>query len=272
MRRLGLELRTIREQRGLDLRQAATLLKMSPSAISRMENAQVVTRLRDVNYLLITYGVTDPTVRDPLFGLAGAGPSKDWIKRHGKLIEGRSEFVMLEQDSSAIRVWQPLVVPGLLQTPEYAAAVMAPVYGRVPADLARSVAFRMARKELFERSPNVKVEAIMGEAAIRQCLGGPAALKSQLEYLLEAETRPNTTLRILPFAAHSSPGLDGAFTMLDVEKGDFTVVVVDTLESSVFLEREEEIKPYELVYASVRDLALPPSESRTLIEKTLKGL
>src|ERR687895_572135 len=149
MRRLGAQLRKIREDRGLTLDEAANLLKLSKSALNRMENAQVVVRRHETEYLLIKYGVADADLRDALLGLASAGRSKEWVKRHGALSPESpvKDLVQLEQDSSAIRIFQPFGVPGILQTPDYARAVILSRPPRPTRDLDRHMAFRMARKE-----------------------------------------------------------------------------------------------------------------------------
>src|SRR4051812_16584959 len=125
MRRLGAQLRKIREDRGLTLDEAANLLKLSKSALNRMENAQVVVRPHETEYLLLQYEVTDENLRSSLRGLASAGRSKEWVKRYGALSPGSrvEDLVLLEQDSSAIRASHPFGIPGLLQTVDYARAV-----------------------------------------------------------------------------------------------------------------------------------------------------
>jgi transcriptional regulator with XRE-family HTH domain len=126
MRRLGAQLRKIREDRGLTLDEAADLLKLSKSALNRMENAQVIVRPHETEYLLLKYEITDDDLREALLGLASAGRSKDWVKRHGALspVSPVKDLVQLEQDSSAIRIFQPSGIPGILQTPDYARAVI----------------------------------------------------------------------------------------------------------------------------------------------------
>jgi transcriptional regulator with XRE-family HTH domain len=272
MRRLGAELRKIREELGLTLDDAAELLSISKSALNRMENAQVITRPHEVKYFIMMYRVTDRARRDSLIGLASAGRSRDWIKRHGALSPDSpvKDLVQLEQDSSAIRIFQPFGIPGLLQTPDYARAVIGSRPPKPTRDLNRAVDFRMARKEVLSRS--VRLDAVIGEAAIRQRMGSSDILHDQLRHMLEVSHSANVTVRVLPYEVTRHPGFDGPFTMLDVEAGNFTVVVIDSLVRSIYLEDDEDVKPYNLVFGELCAVALSEADSLELIERVLDGL
>ncbi|MGI8328620.1 Scr1 family TA system antitoxin-like transcriptional regulator [Actinomadura scrupuli] len=274
MRRLGSQLRKIREERGLTLDEAADLLKLSKSALSRMETAQVITRRHEVDYLLFRYRVADNGLRESLLGLAAAGRSKDWIKRHGALSPGPviGDFVRLEQDSSLIRVFQPTGIPGLLQTADYARAVIQSAPLDPARHVERSVAFRMARQEVLKQPNPVRLETVIGETSLRQRLGDTAVLRTQLRSLLESSRRGNTTVQVLPHEATRNPGFDGPFTLLEVENGDFTVVVIDSLTRSIYVEDDDEVTRYRLVFEDLRKVALTEADSRTLIEQVIQDL
>ncbi|HEU5155930.1 MAG TPA: helix-turn-helix transcriptional regulator [Streptosporangiaceae bacterium] len=274
MRRLGVELRKLREERGLTLDEAAELLSVSKSALNRMENAHVITRAHEVNYFIMMYEVTDKERRDALLGLASAGRSKDWVKRYGALSPDSSvaDLVLLEQDSSAIRICQPFGIPGILQTPDYARAVKGSIRLDPARDIDREVAFRMARKEVLTRPVPVQLDVVIGEAALRQQMGGAGVLREQLRHLLDASRPANVTVRVLPYEAARHPGFDGPFTMLDVEAGHFTVVVVDGLARSVYLEHDDDVGRYRAAFAELRAVSLSAADSRTLIERVLDEL
>ncbi|HEU5155668.1 MAG TPA: helix-turn-helix transcriptional regulator [Streptosporangiaceae bacterium] len=271
MRRLGAQLRKIREDRGLTLDEAANLLNLSKSALNRMENAQVVVRRHETEYLLIKYGVADRDLRDSLLGLASAGRSRDWVKRHGALSPESpvKDLVQLEQDSSAIRIFQPFGIPGILQTPDYARAVIGSRPPKPNRDLDRAVAFRMARKEVLSGPEPVRLDVVIGEAALRQHMGGAGVLRDQLQYLLEASSPANVGIRVLPYEATRHPGFDGAFTMLDVETGAFTVVVIDSMMRSVYSEDDADVERYSLVFMELCATALSEADSRTMIEQVM---
>ncbi len=139
-----------------------------------MENAQIVARVHEINYILMMYGFEeDDDRRTALIGLATGGPSRDWIRRHKLPGKGPNygEYVMLEQDSSELFAYHTDLIPGLLQTPEYARAVMASVPGSRTGDIDHLVAYRMARKEALTRVDPLSVKAVIGEAAVRQWMG-----------------------------------------------------------------------------------------------------
>jgi transcriptional regulator with XRE-family HTH domain len=274
MRRLGAQLRKIREDRGLTLDEAADLLKLSKSALNRMENAQVVVRAHETEYLLLKYEVTDKERRDSLLGLASAGRSKEWVKRYGSLAPGSrvEDLVLLEQDSSAMRICQPFGIPGILQTPSYARAVKGSIMLDPARDVDQAVAFRMARKEVLSRRVPIRLDVVIGEAAVRQQMGGVGVLRDQLRYLLEASRPANVTVRVLPFQAPRHPGFDGPFTMLEVEAGTFTVVVIDGLARSVYLEADADVERYRVAFTELRKVALSEEQSRALIQRVLDDL
>ncbi|MEU5876652.1 Scr1 family TA system antitoxin-like transcriptional regulator [Spirillospora sp. NPDC047279] len=274
MRRLGAELRKIREELGLALEEASTLLNISKSALHRMENAQVIVRTHEVDYFLIKYEVLDQALGESLRGLAGAGRSKEWVKRHANLSPTPviSDAVRLEQDSARIRTFQPNVVPGLLQTPEYARAVMRsrpPVGDR---DYDSSVAFRMARQEALTRPNPAFLDAVISETVLRQMTGGAEVMAGQLHRLLEASRTPNVRLRVLPFSATTLPSPEGAFTVLDVESGDFTLAFIEGLIQAIFLEGDDDVARYSVVFERVCAAALSEPDSYALVEQALRDI
>jgi transcriptional regulator with XRE-family HTH domain len=273
-RRLGAQLRKIREERGLTLDEAAALLMMSKSALSRMENAQVVARAHEVDYILMAYGIGEgENLRSALVGLATGGRSRDWIRRHKLPGEGRnySEYVLLEQDSSELFAYHADLIPGLLQTPEYARAVMTSVPGGA-SDIDQLVAYRMARKEALTRPDPLMIRAVIGEAAVCQWMGGREVMIAQLRYLLELAEWPNIELRVLPFTATRNPGVDGSFAILHVEAGDFPIVIVDGFRRTIFIEDDEDVVPYREVQAELCRVAAPETETRQRIEQAIRDL
>ena len=274
-RRLGVQLRKIREERGLTLDEAAALLSMSKSALSRMENAQVVARAHEVNYIAMMYGLKeDDDLRSALVGLAAGGRSRDWIRRHKLPGKGPNygEYVLLEQDSSELFAYHADLVPGLLQTPEYARAVMTSVPGSGASDIDQLVAYRMARKEALTRADPLSIRAVIGEAAVCQWMGGREVMIGQLRYLLELTSWPNIELRVLPFTATRNPGVDGSFTILQVEAGDFPIVIIDGFRRTIFIEDDDDVVPYRDVQAELCRVAIPMAETRQRIEQAIRDL
>ncbi|WP_433465600.1 helix-turn-helix domain-containing protein [Spirillospora sp. CA-128828] len=270
-----MQLRKIREERGLTLEEAAALVMMSKSALSRMENAQVVARAHEVDYILMSYGYEEgDDLRSALVGLATGGRSRDWIRRHKQLEIGAnySEYVLLEQDGSELFTYHGDLIHGLLQTPEYARAVMTSVPSNAGRDINHAVAYRMARQDAINGPCPLTLKAVIGEAAVCQQMGGREIMSAQLTHLLEQMERPNIELQILPFTATRNPGVDGSFGILDVEPGDFAIVIIDGLRRSIFLEEDEEVAPYRDIQAELCRIALSQDETRERIEQAIRDL
>ncbi|TDC56182.1 XRE family transcriptional regulator [Actinomadura sp. KC345] len=265
----------MREERGLTLDEAAALLSMSKSALSRMENAQVVARAHEVNYIAMMYGLKeDDDLRSALVGLATGGRSRDWIRRHKLPGKGPNygEYVLLEQDTSELFAYHADLIPGLLQTPEYARAVMTSVPGSGAVDVNQLVASRMARKEALTRTDPLSVSAVIGEAAVRQWMGGREVMIAQLEYLLELTEWPNIELRVLPFTATKNPGVDGSFAVLHVETGNFPIVIVDGFQRRIFIDEDEGVAAYRAIQVELCGIALSEARTRERIEQAVWAL
>ncbi|GAA0542018.1 helix-turn-helix domain-containing protein [Actinomadura livida] len=272
-RRLGTQLRKIREERGLTPDEAAALLMMSKSALSRMENAQVVARAHEVDYIAMTYGLPeDDDLRIALVGLATGGRSRDWIRHHKELNRAANygEYVLLEQDASELFSYEGDLIPGLLQTPGYARAVLTSVPKNADRDIDQAVAFRIARQDALTRTNPLVVKAVVGEAVLCQWVGTPEVMIHQLRHLLELQGRPNIELQVLPFTAARKPALDGSFGILHVEAGNFPIVVIDGLLRSLFLEEEEEVAAYRDIQARLCMVALSETETRERIKRAIQ--
>ncbi|WP_024934692.1 helix-turn-helix domain-containing protein [Actinomadura welshii] len=273
--RLGAQLRKLREERGLTLEEAAARVMMSKSALSRMEKAQVGARAHEVDYILVSYGYEkDDDLRSALVGLATGGRSRDWTRRHKLPGKGPNygEYVMLEQDSSEFFAYHADLIPGLLQTPEYAHAVMSSVPSSGLTNIEEGVTYRMARKEALDRPDPLSIKAVIGEAAICQWMGGLEVMIAQLRYLLELIQRPNIDLRVFPFTAPTHPGVDGSFIILDVEVGNFPVVVVDALRRRFFIDDDESVAAYRRVQDELCCLALSKTETGERLERAIRDL
>jgi hypothetical protein len=240
-----------------------------------MENAQVVARTHEVNYIAMMYGLPEgDDLRSALVGLATGGRSRDWIRRHKLPGKGPNygEYVLLEQDSSELFTYHADLIPGLLQTPEYARAVMMSVPGSGLSDIDEGVAFRMARKEALTRPDPLLIKAVIGEAAIRQWMGGREVMTAQLRYLRELIEWPNIQVQVLPFTATKNPGVDGSFTVLHVEAGDFPIVIVDGLQRRIFIDEDEGVAVYRDVQTELCRVALGEADTREKIEQAIRDL
>jgi transcriptional regulator with XRE-family HTH domain len=266
-KRLGIELRRLREQAGFTCEDVGRQLECSGTRISRIETGRINVRPGDVREMLEIYGVPG-TEADSLVQLAREARRKGWWHTYGRVLPTWFEaFVGLESEAVRLRDFQPLVMPGLLQTEEYARAVLraAPNAGSSE-DIERQVALRMDRQAILAQPAPPDLWLVLSESVLRADVGGPAVMRAQLRRLLEVAERPNVTLQVLPFsnAAHVDP--ISPFTILEFpEAADPTVVYLEHLTGCLFLETLDEIRRYTVVFDHLRAEALGISQSADLI-------
>jgi transcriptional regulator with XRE-family HTH domain len=264
-----IELRRLRESAGLTCEEVGSQLECSGTRISRIETGKIRVSPGDVRELLDVYGVTGPDAT-ALVQLAREARRKGWWHTYGKLLPGWFEaYVGLESEAVRFRDFQPLVMPGLLQTPDYARAVLraAPTAG--PADeIDRLVALRMERQSILSRENPPDLWIVLGEGALRTRVGDDAVMRGQLRHLAEVAERPNVTLQVLPFtnAAHVNP--ISPFKILEfAEPDDPAVVYLEHLTGCLFVEDDAEFRRYRVVFDHLRAEALGTGQSIDLITR-----
>jgi len=273
-KRLGIELRRLREQASLTCEEVGQRLDCSGTRISRMETGRISVRPGDVRELLEIYGVTG-TEADALVQLAREARRKGWWHTYGRVLPPWFEaYVGLEAAAVRFRDFQAMVVPGLLQTEDYARAVLraAPNPGRAE-DIDRQVALRMERQAILGQANPPDLWVVLAENIIRVQVGGPAVMRAQLRRLIDVAERSNVTLQVLPFttAAHVQP--ISPFTILEFpDPADPTVVYLEHLTGSLFLETDEEISRYTVVFDHLRAEALGTAPSIDLIARVAAEL
>ncbi|MFD8719091.1 helix-turn-helix domain-containing protein [Streptomyces sp. NPDC059629] len=266
-RKLGAELRMLRTGAGLTSGEAARLVGWHQSKVSRIETGASGVKPADVRLLLDAYGVIEGQLRELLLVLAGsedtAGRHHWWHAYRGVLPPTYRDFISLESQASAMRTLETSVVPGLLQTPEYARAVT-----RVAADglddeaLDALVEVRLARQDVLRNEPPLELSAVLDEAVLRREVGGPGVMARQLERLVEAARLPQVRLQVLPFAAGAHVGITGPFVIFSFPStSDLDVVVLDQLTSSLYLERKEDLQAYAEAFNTLQIHALSPEDS-----------
>lgn len=266
-RKLGTMLRELRESRDLNLQKAARLLNRTPSSLSKLETGKRGIRRPALEHMLDRYELTDPEKRKALYDLARDSNKKGWWLRYeSKLSPSTLDYISLEAEATSIRSFQLHLVPGLLQTKQYARAVIGcgVSQGQAP-DFDGLAEIRMRRQQILFGENPPHLWAIVSEAALRQQFGGPEVMKEQLSQLIELSQLPNVTLQILPFSVGDHAGLNGSFTTLTTH--DLSVVLVENLTTGWYLEDRDEIASYDIVFDHQRATALSPSDSRALIER-----
>lgn len=218
LRRLGMALRDHREAAGLTLDEAARILMRSPSSLSRIEKGLHHVPVRDLEYILGKYSVTDPAVRDRLFDWCRNGRKKGWWQRYATDLSPEvMDFIGLEVDATFIGLFELILVPGLLQTEAYARALMETgPFANDPERVERLIAVRMRRQELLHRPDPPRLWTILDEAALRRPVGGRSLMRAQLQHLVEVSALPHVAIQVIPFGAGTHWGVAGAFKILDV--------------------------------------------------------
>lgn len=272
-KRLGTELRRLRERAGLTCEQVGRRLECSGTRISRIETGRINARPGDVRELLETYGVTGPEA-DALVQLAREARRKGWWHAYGQVPPWFETYLGMEAEAARLRDFQPLGIPGLFQTEDYARALLrsAPGTGR-PEDISRQVALRMRRQAILGQASPPRVSVVLSESALRAQPGGRAVMGGQLRRITGAAQRGNVELHVLPFtsAAHAQP--ISPFTILEFpERTHPAVVYVEHLTGGLFLESETEIRRYGVVFDHLRAEALSPEASADLIARAAADL
>ncbi len=272
-RRVGAELRRLRDAAGATTAQAAELLSCSPAKISRIENGIVSARMVDLRLLLDRYGDQDQEHRAYLERLARESNKRGWWQDYGDTIPPYyADFIGLESDASYIKTWEPTIVPGLLQTPGYARAVMLANPAMVsPGKLENLISIRRERQARLEQSTDARLDAVIWEAALITTVGSGEIQRGQLSRLLELMDRPNISVQLLPLEAGGQASMSGSFVMFSFgSERSVSTVFVDNLTSSQYLELDQELRGYTLVFDALRSAALSPTASATRIRQRLE--
>ncbi|MFP8940872.1 helix-turn-helix domain-containing protein [Streptomyces fenghuangensis] len=273
-RRLGSALRRLREAKDLTLEDAARHLECHKATISRLELGRSGVRTRDLRALLSLYGVTDPARVDAFLEMARKGKESGWWQRHaGVLRPGYTDFIELEAEAAEISCYEPLLVPGLLQTRDYARAVISAYPSvRTEEDVERRLEVRANRQNLLTDGRGVQFWAVVGEAALRSRVGGPDTMDRQLRHLLSLTELPNVTLQVLPIDAGEHPGGNGPFVVFTFPLPEESQVVCEEgLITTVYLDSPDEAKTYADALDALRAAALSPRRSHAAIAELLTG-
>jgi transcriptional regulator with XRE-family HTH domain len=278
-RRLAGELKRLRIAAGLTGEQAAERLaplgRWSASKVSRIETGRVAVHHGDVADLLDLYGVEPGAAREELIEIARESGKRGWWQSYRDVLPGHITPILdFEAETSAMRFMHNQLVPGLLQTPDYARALIRSCRPEAPAEeVDRLVALRLDRQKLLDRTDPPQLWVILDEAALRRPVGGTQAMRSQLNRLLERAVDPGTVVQVIPFAAGEHTGLDMPFTILSFPGDDDPdVVYLEQHTTACYVEDECDVKLYNVYFDHLRASALSPRESRTLIQKATKEL
>ena len=271
---VGAQLRRLREGADVTRSAAGYHIRGSESKISRMESGKVGFKLRDVEDLLTLYGEHDAGRRDHLLGLAKRGNEPGWWQRSGEAVpEWFSEYVGLEAAAVRIQTYELLFVPGLLQTEDYARAIVTRGRAETAGPLAEErVRVRMSRQRLLARPDAPRLWAVVDESVLHRPIGGPKVLAGQLDHLAEMSRRPNISLQVVPNALSGYSG-EAAFTMLRFAEPDVPdITYIEGLTGALYLDRLGEVEEYTRVMDQLTIDAYSPDETRSLLGKLRSGM
>ncbi|MZD04265.1 helix-turn-helix domain-containing protein [Streptomyces sp. SID5785] len=273
-RMLGAELRKLRDRRGLTGDEAAEQMKWHPSKISRIEAGRSGLRPHEVGALLKLYAVEDTETRDGLEALAREGKRRVWWQPYNDVLTPRYlDYISFEAEASSARSFETVLVPGLLQTPDYARSIIRALKPeRTPDEVNALVDVRVARQNAaLNREDPLQLWAILDESVLRREVGGRDTTNRQLKRLLDASEQPNVTLQILPFGAGAHAGMLGPFVILGFPvHADLDVVYSEGLASSVYLERDDDRIAYGRTFDRLRAAALDIDPSRDMIARLVR--
>jgi transcriptional regulator with XRE-family HTH domain len=263
-RRLSGELRRLRDQAQLTIDDVAEKLACSASKISRIETGHVSVTPRDTREMLKLYGV-EPNQLEALVQLAKEARKKGWWHSYNEVFTGA--FVGLEAETSSLRAYQALLIPGLLQTEDYMRAVIrAARPDATEAHVEKRVKARLARQRLLTDLDPPRYWAVIDEAVLCRTVGGPKVMHAQLNWLIARASLPHVTIQVLPFSAGAHAGMEGPFLILGFpEQADPDVVYVDNTTTGIYLEEPAEILRYTLMFDHLRAAALAPDDTLTRI-------
>ncbi|MEU5687002.1 helix-turn-helix domain-containing protein [Streptomyces venezuelae] len=272
---LGRRLQDLRESAGLKREEAAKILRVAPATVRRMETAEVALKIPYLQLLLKSYGVADDEA-DAFVMLAEEANKPGWWQRfHDILPNWFSMYVSLEGAASLIRSYEPHFVPGLLQTEEYARAVMrSGAIGQTrPADIERYVALRMERQALLTRADAPRLWVVMDETALRRPVGDADLMRDQVDRLLEAAELPHVTLQVATFAAGPHPGTFGPFVLFRFAMAELPdMVYSEYLTGAVYLDARTEVATHLEVMDRMAAQAATAQRTKELLRDLRKEL
>jgi transcriptional regulator with XRE-family HTH domain len=264
-RELGARLRALRTEKNLTVEQVAATVLCSASKVSRMETGHGVATPRDIRDLCDLYGVTDQAERERMLQLAREGRQQGWWQPYDLDFD---TYVGLEAAAIGLKYYQSTIVPGLLQTADYARAMLEVSIPKLaPERMNELLEVKMTRQRILSREQPLRLWAVIDEAALHRVVGGPAVMAEQLQRIAEVTSNPNVTMQVIPYEAGAHPAMDSTFNILEFADSVPDVVYVEGLVGWIYLDRPAEIDKYQQVFDNLCHLALSSKESIDLVAK-----
>ncbi|MER7250377.1 helix-turn-helix transcriptional regulator [Kribbella sp. NPDC000426] len=273
---LGGQLRRMREAAGISRADAGWQIRASESKVSRMELGRVGFKERDVSDLLELYGMGEEDERFRLMELARAANNPGWWSRYGDVMPSWfTNYVGLEVAAALIRTYEVMFVPGLLQTEEYARAMVQ--LGKstfLPhQEVDQRVELRVTRQQILTRANPARLWVVIDESVLHRPVGGEKVLRAQIEHLIMWSQQPNITLQVMPFSSVGYAGAGGAFSLLRFPEGDLPdIVYIEHAASALYLDKLDEVDEYVAIMEGLTISAAPVSATEGLLKEALARL
>ena len=274
LRRLAAALRRLRADSGLTREEVEEQTGVNPGTLYRLESARSRLQKRTLITLLNLYEVNGD-LRSDLLELSKNADGQGWLQPyHAELPEDYAAYISFESEARAMRNYQSLYIPGLLQTEDYARAA---VHGTAPMiapdEVENRVRARLERQERLIGDSPVELWAIVDEAALRRQVGGPMVVRAQLTRLLDSAAQSNITVQAIPYDVGAHPGMPGSFVYLEfADPADPDLVYVDTQAGDLFLESDDDLRLYASMFDHLRAVALNLSQTKKLITTVMDSL
>jgi transcriptional regulator with XRE-family HTH domain len=269
---LGTQLRRLRESRGVSAQEAAKAIRGSESKISRIELGRNSVREVDIADLLNLYGITDTAEREQLLTLASQANQQGWWHRYQDVLPSWFQsYIGLEDSAESIRSFDTQFVPGLLQTEDYALAVIQ-LGAFSQAETDRLLYLRKERQRRFT-SGSLRLLAVIDEVALRRPIGSISLMRAQLEHLLEISVRPGLTIQVTPFLTGASYAAPSSYSILSFATDDLPdVVYVEQLTSAMYLDKRADVARYAEAMDQIRTTSYTPEQTKGLIRTMLADM
>ena len=264
-RELGAVLRALRQEKGLTVEQVAGRLLCSPSKVSRMETGHRGATARDIRDLCDLYHVNDKALRDRMTQLAAEGKQSGWWQPYELDF---ATYVGLETAAVSLSYYMSSIVPGILQTPEYARAMhLAGFQNYTDERINEHVEVRMRRQGRLNEEPPLGLSVVLDEAVLHRAVGGPAVMAAQLNRLVKVSKLPHIEIQIITYEAGAHPAMESNFNILQFDLPTSSVVYVEGLVGWIYLDRPQDLDRYWQVFERLRTIALKPKDSIRLISE-----
>jgi len=274
LRRLAAELRTLRASAGLTRDEVVERTGINVATLYRIEHARVRPQTRTLRTLLDLYGAEAPQQAE-LVALLRDARERGWLHAYqSELPEQYTTYIGFEGEARSVWNYESLFVPGLLQTEDYARAVIRAVLPWASRDeVERRVEVRMERQEVLRNDNPLDLWVIMDESALRRPVGGRTVMQAQLSHLVQAAELPHVTFQVIPLDVGAHAGMPGSFVFMQFGEAAIPdVIYIDSMAGDLFLETEADVRRYRLVFEHLRAVAASPDDSRSLVATLAAGI